>query len=62
MATGKDVANFIAQMTGDDSFVDLYAQSKEDEAMKMEMTKRNFSNILERMEKSDKNSYYDKID
>lgn len=61
MATGRDLAKFVTQLTGKD-YVSLYDEAVENEEMQAENIKKQFNNILEKIEKSDKNRINDVID
>lgn len=61
MANGRDLAAFITKHTGMD-YVGLYDAAEEQDRMNVENTKKNFDNIMERIKKSDKMSFVDKLD
>jgi hypothetical protein len=61
MATGRDVARFVSQLTGG-NFVGLYDEAeKNDEMMKNEAQEK-FKSLVERMNKVDKNNKKEIID
>ena len=61
MATGRDVARFVSQLTGG-NFVGLYDEAeKNDEMMKNEAQEK-FKSLDERMNKVDKNNKKEIID
>jgi hypothetical protein len=61
MKTGRDLAAFITKHTGED-YVGLYDAAVEEEEIQMENTKKNFNNLVERINESDKKRFADVID
>ena len=53
MITGKDIAKFVTKHTGKD-YVGLYDAAVEEEQVQMENTKKNFNNLVGRINESDK--------
>jgi len=61
MATGRDIAKFVTQITGKD-YISLYDEAVKNDEIQTENIRKNFNNILERIKKSDKNRFQDLID
>jgi hypothetical protein len=59
--TGRDVAKFVSQATGED-YLKLYDEAEEQDGMMKNETTQRFKNLLERMEKIDKNNQKNIID
>lgn len=61
MATGRDIAKFASQLSGVD-YVAMYDEAEEQDGMMKNETTQRFKNLLERMERIDKNNQKDIID
>jgi len=61
MATGRDIAKFVTQITGKD-YISLYDEAVRNDEIQTENIRKKFNNIFERMKKSDKNRFQDLID
>ena len=61
MATGRDVAEFVSKLTGED-YVGLYDMGEENEKLKVERARKLFRDITERINESSKNGLIDRIE
>ena len=61
MATGRDVAKFLSQQTGQD-YVSLYDEAVKEEQMQTENTKKTFRKLVNKINECDKKRLQDVID
>jgi hypothetical protein len=61
METGRNVAEFLSQLTGRD-YVSLYDQSVKEEQMQTENAKKAFNSLVNKINECDKKRLQDVID
>ena len=61
MATGRDVAKFLSQQTGQD-YVSLYDEAVKEEQIQTENAKKAFNSLVNKINECDKKRLQDVID